>query len=289
MKNIILIFLGIFIMLSTHGQDYVPMLGETNTWYYTYYFENYETLITSTLGDTLIDGKLYKMLSGTSFLREDSIEKRIYLQFRDWEFIYFDFSLETGDTILIEDICYGPVVCSKGNYIVDSLGAINTLAGQRKTIYLSGPINNSKTEHPIWIEGIGSLSDFNNRYKSPGHETGELSCFYKDSVLIYRSNLSVIFNTCEINLSGRYNSYYNNILIYPNPFNDFLNLEGLNGYKMKVEIFDITGRPVYSDYISMGSSYTINTGRIDPGLYILRIYNSMNITDVQNRIIIKKR
>ena len=73
-----------------------------------------------------------------------------------------------------------------GNFIVDSVNYILLYDNQLyKVLYLSS-LSLQSSEHPVWIEGIGSLSLINAPGGTPNvNGVGKLSCFFKNGSLIY--------------------------------------------------------------------------------------------------------
>lgn len=66
------------------------------------------------------------------------------------------------------------------------------------------------------------------------------------------------------------NSNFDNIVIYPNPSKDFINIKGLNGEStMSYSIYDMTGRLVLQGYISQNSEISISS--LKDGIYVISI------------------
>ncbi|NNE15983.1 MAG: T9SS type A sorting domain-containing protein [Saprospiraceae bacterium] len=63
------------------------------------------------------------------------------------------------------------------------------------------------------------------------------------------------------------NPYQGNINIFPNPVNEFLNIEAEDNYE-NVQIFDMSGRLIIN---AQGNQKQLNVSNIDTGLYTLRI------------------
>ena len=61
--------------------------------------------------------------------------------------------------------------------------------------------------------------------------------------------------------------------IFPNPFHDCLNIVGINKTIKKIEIFDVMGRKVKSQFEDNISKGTIDVSNFAAGAYILRIVN----------------
>jgi hypothetical protein len=293
MKYICTLTVILISSVNLYPQEYEPMLGDSNVWYIFTMPEGYSTEIISVTVDSIIEDKHYKLLGENSFIREDTANKKVYMKYKynDLELLWFDFSLNTGDSILIKDICYGQTLCTIGYFYVDSICNINTLSGNRKSIYLTGPPNEYDIfQHPVWVEGIGSLGHIYYRYASTSLlYLGELGCFFKDGILIFESELAIEFDTCFLVSPGSVDDVKNNgITIYPNPFSDQISIEGIENDKVSIEIYDVFGREIYRDIAFSVNSHTINTAEINPGLYLICVRSMDNGGAVTSKIIIKR-
>ena len=61
--------------------------------------------------------------------------------------------------------------------------------------------------------------------------------------------------------------------IYPNPFSDQFSIDGLAGENTTINIYNLTGRKIYSAYV-VGSSTTIDLSPFNNGIYLLQLINS---------------
>ncbi|MCX7735919.1 MAG: T9SS type A sorting domain-containing protein [Candidatus Kapabacteria bacterium] len=80
------------------------------------------------------------------------------------------------------------------------------------------------------------------------------------------SNKSILLNVEEND------KFSNELKVYPNPFNDKINIELPNDDIIQFELIDIFGRRIIKSY---GTNY-LNTETISAGLYILKVQNSNN-------------
>ncbi len=67
------------------------------------------------------------------------------------------------------------------------------------------------------------------------------------------------------------------IEIYPNPFNDFIILKVGNAIIEKVEIYDLSGRLIFNKQINKASEYTLETGNIFKGNYLMKVYTNKGV------------
>jgi hypothetical protein len=105
------------------------------------------------------------------------------------------------------------------------------------------------------------------------------SCFSQDPVQ-YRF-VTVGNNCTQVNFSRTLSTEENeltDLLIYPNPTSDFIQIEGVNTLK-KVEIYSIEGKEIA---ITTAANYQIDVSTLQNGIYFLKI------TDDQNRTAIRK-
>jgi extracellular elastinolytic metalloproteinase len=77
--------------------------------------------------------------------------------------------------------------------------------------------------------------------------------------------------SCE-GLGTNENSLDNNFVIYPNPSNGNINIKSLIDFgDAKVSIFDLNGREVFTNEVSLQNTVNINAENLTTGLYILQI------------------
>jgi hypothetical protein len=77
--------------------------------------------------------------------------------------------------------------------------------------------------------------------------------------------------SCE-GLGTNENSLDNNFIIYPNPSNGNINIKSLIDFgDAKVSIYDMNGREVFTNEVSLQNTVNINAENLTTGLYILQI------------------
>jgi hypothetical protein len=176
------LFIGCtLISLNVIGQTYHPMLdsltwvtqyfnftGTWSTWYYSH-------------GDTTISGNNYKIYYNGAYLREDTINRKVYR----WsttsqvDYILYDFNLGFGDTL---QMSHGPAV-------VTGIDSLLTYSGYRTRWYLlwHDPLGNPFTQ--IVVESIGSLVDPIDNICPPNYDPQwYTSCFYHHGIKTYGSS-----------------------------------------------------------------------------------------------------
>jgi photosystem II stability/assembly factor-like uncharacterized protein len=120
----------------------------------------------------------------------------------------------------------------------------------------------STDEGVTWEHLISGMSDARIDYVTMSH-TGYLfatNTFYRFAYRSVKPVTTGIFeNPAEISLK-----------IYPNPFTDRLQIDGLTSNRATISICDIQGREVYRGNYT-GNTNTINLSNLLPGVYILNV------------------
>ena len=178
-----------------YSQNYQQMLNTHSEWHLTSCNNGCITDVYYIDGDTSFNNYNYKILNGfhyiskTFWIRENIQEQKIYMSYENpgferREVLLYDFSLELGDTITLTNPI-SPFSTNPGDFSVDSIEFILLNNNYHKKITLSS-IDNTISESPIWIEGIGSLSMINAPGGTPNiNGAGKLSCYFKNNTLIY--------------------------------------------------------------------------------------------------------
>jgi hypothetical protein len=205
------------------------------------------------------------------YLREDTIEKRIYLvELNDnayHENLLYDFNLEPGDTFKIYTFNYYLKSSLNEQLILKSIRDTSIFNRSWKIFHFN---NNAK-----WIEGIGSLYGFFHTANSPYGFV--LSCYYKDNELMYKWLEVDFFQTCciftgieEKSLPGWVKN------IYPSPFQDVLSIDFQVAVfnTIALSVHDITGKKVYyGEHEVIPGNGTIklqDLGHLPSGIYLLK-------------------
>lgn len=300
------LFIYCCITLSVFGQEYRPMLKEGARWneYYTVGDPPCNFTI-KIVGDTVLNGFVYKklvedplcglsILNDFRFLREDTIEKKIYETFGEGgdESVLYDFSLSVGDTFYYDRNRKFKIIDSITNNIQNPFfcGDIENNApdlsiDNPRVYYLNGspsPI--------IWVEGIGSLAgSFRNTTTWGGgfpfttvlcnnnNEDGELFhyIFCEEPVYCRSEGVNTISNhnvTSHLYIS-----------IFPNPATIELYIDSYLPKEYNIirfNVYDTSGRLV-QNHIYDGVN-TISVNNLLGGVYFLEI-----LTDQYQRSIHK--
>jgi hypothetical protein len=274
--------IAIFSVLGGYSQNYSPLLGQLNEWHFTSCNFGCITDVYYTDGDTVVNGKSYKILDGYHYinrnvlLREDSAQQKVFVTITSPQFIedllLYDFSLKEGDSIQMRNPLT-PFPINGGYFILDSI-RLHPLADEndyRHFYFSPTPSNATSTWNPQWIEGVGSLSMVNAPGGFPNiNEVGSLSCSFKNTELNY-SNLDSI-DICKplvLSIPEIISSLKEIQLFSQTEKNHFLltNTENVS----VVSVFGLTGKLIKTVNSNNEHQIKLDLGDLSPGVYILKI------------------
>ena len=112
-----------------------------------------------------------------------------------------------------------------------------------------------------WIDGIGSLMDFEQGLPCLFDWYAMLLCSYYDGDLIY---MNPDVDTCWVNTTAVNEIQFQTISVFPNPFDNQVTVNTDAAPISRIIISDMTGRIVY-----VGNEDKIKTDQISPGYYTL--------------------
>jgi hypothetical protein len=298
MKNILLalcaLMIGLFVYAqnNTTNNNYHPLVQEGKVWsvvfvmgdIWDYHFTTTQMVI---WGDTIINDIQYKKMYASTkkypifpqdwilnnFIREDENKKVWYKDKNSSsvEKLYYDFSLEIGDTLpdslglsMPPNYPFEPV-------IVENITSITLLNGEeRKVWHLSmmcvGLYNNIE----FWIEGIGSSLGVANPLGG-GLIGGfyRLHCVHENEELVYNANLWGA--TCYISGSIGINDYDNQINIFPNPAKDIIYIDNIDNLEISaISIVNIQGQIIRQ----FEPTTQLNISNIENGIYFIKLSSS---------------
>ena len=272
-KSVVVLFFQ-FGVTSLFAQDYVPMLGDNNKWYQTYFFESAQTNEIICKDTITINSRLYKILydhyyNSFGYIREDTAERKIYILYKNDsvsdEKVLYNFNLKVGDYV-------GSERCN----------SITTVSGycylhNESYYFTDNTIRRVFTfKNDTWIEGVGSVKYFIKDYSKSTY----LNCFYKDDKHIMFSGLFLLRDSsCNIN-QGNVNTIktQDQVEIFPNPFTKQITIKTFNERKsaFSIDITDILGKTVnlYNSSRFQGvfeQSFCIEDYSLNCGLILVRI------------------
>ena len=281
--RIFLVFFFFLAQLLLKSQDYIPLLDNQNEWQLLYcYGEDCAKDSYYTDGDTISNGKTYKILDGyhfisrTFWLRENVAEKKVYLKTSfdapDQETLLYDFSLEEGDSIqMLNPIT--PFPEDLGYFKLDSIRMKPRLENENSRFFYFSPTESNEDGFgflPIWVEGVGSLSLINAPGGNPDYYgVGQVSCFWKNSTLFYHddefeSNCQSVLNIKEIMKSKI------QFAVNQQKIGVLTSAEKVN----RLAIYDLNGKLLKTLKSNGKSRIEINLSDLMKGIYILKVEES---------------
>jgi hypothetical protein len=209
-------------------------------------------------GDTVIGSYQYKKLHNwmyPAYAREDST-KKVYFYFNNNEYLYYDFSLDSGD-VFTSDV--GGCFIYYSVYDTDTVYLLN--GEPRKRFFMN---------FDTWIDGIGSInglmSEFTLHCMSDVFPV--LLCFYENDTLKYHN---AGFDSCAFfGVHVQENIMEYGIKIYPNPSTLQVTISFSKYVSGDLQIFDLTGRVVHQQTL-LNQQSTINIQQFSKGLYFVKV------------------
>jgi hypothetical protein len=222
------------------------------------------------------DPRLNQFIPKNEFLREDTLEKKIYglSTINGEERLLYDFSLSENDTIIIDsDICNMiKIVETVDDILIDNI--------PRKRIKFNSDEENPEAEY--WIEGIGStygLVQFDKQCII--NYWYALLCVYKNDILIYENPN---YMDCYVSTVSLENIEFKQerININYNPLT--FNFEGIDTKIANFQIFAINGSLIKIIKMSGEKQVIFNEYDLAPGIYLINFSNKK--TFIRNKIVI---
>ncbi|WP_310991959.1 T9SS type A sorting domain-containing protein [Aequorivita marina] len=278
MKQKLLLISFILFGVSVMAQNYRPVLDELNEWHVTSCYFGCHTDVYFTDGDTLVNGKSYKILDGyhyisrTFLLREDIASKKVYLNLIDprynEEYLLYDFTLNEGDVFNMQNPI-SPFPEDGGPFLLDSIVAKPLVDGAnyRHFYFSPTPGNTSSTNNAVWVEGVGSLSLINAPGGKPNiNAAGHLSCFFKNTEVFY-ANLDSIDDCIPLHLQVKNNKLQDLVLSKQNNSDECVLTNAQN--VKKITVFNLSGKKLDEKINNGNTSLTFNLSGYQNGLYII--------------------
>lgn len=267
--------------MSLYGfaQPYKPLLDDFNEWHFTTCYFGCNTSVYYTDGDTVVDGISHKILDGYHYisrsflLHEDTAERKVYLTkinpTKIDQFLLYDFSMNEGDTLELFNP-NSPFMANPGTFILDSIRLHPLEDGNAYRHFYWSPAagNTSSTAHPVWVEGVGSLSLINAPAGQPDfNQAGQLNCFFKNSSAFY-VNLDSITSCQPVHVLGLTESLSTDWNIYPVPVSEVLQLSA-SFPGQQYTILNLSGSEVATG--TLDHSGVIRVESLASGSYLLKI------------------
>ena len=278
MKGILLFSVFSVFGFNLYSQAYTPLLNNLNEWHVTSCFSGCLTDVYYTDGDTVVDGKNYKILDGFHYisrsflLREEQNNKKVFLNKvnagQNEEFLLYDFSLNEGETFNMQNP-YSPFPKDGGAFILDSIVEKPLANGNeyRHFYFSPAPGNTISTKNAVWIEGVGSLSIINAPGGNPDiNGGGQLSCFFKNTEVFY-ANLDSIEDCIPLHL-GIEKYHLDNVVISKGNNSGICVVSNAGNVK-SISVFNLTGNKLETILNNGQNTLSIDLSSYQNGIYIL--------------------
>lgn len=275
MKNLLLLFFLLPVQVSS--QNFFPD-GEAE-WYINRWIscEDCSELLykAKMSGDTTIGDHSYKILyeapiyngntmstwnRDTAFVRTDEHLVFVYNPITEEEELLYDFSLEPGD------------VFDTWNYVFE-VDYIQMEDGSFRKRWHMATLDSSPDL--VWIEGIGNIYSIVNSTQFQDGLWVRLACFKNENTIIYSNPMELAYNAGDFGCDGIVSTtelvyQASSVKIFPNPANQFLNIE-YDGKIKSIEVIDLSGKIIYKTSVNNSALLKINTAFWENGLYLISI------------------
>lgn len=215
---------------------------EGYTWHKVHFPKHFNLL---DLREVLDSGRVYGRLANYDTVNLD-----------ENEYLLFDMSLNQGDTFkfLLDyefiDIPVDTVYYENGRKIID----------------FYWPIGFDSVQTALkFIEGIGPSNSLDELMTHDGYPSNTTLCSYKDGQMVYNSGL--LGGRCTLEWVGIEEMLHQEFKVWPNPVDDFLQLEIPEGKNVNARIFDVTGKVVFQ---LINPKNEINVTKLIPGMYFIK-------------------
>ncbi|MBM3404494.1 MAG: T9SS type A sorting domain-containing protein [Bacteroidetes bacterium] len=286
MKSLLYVLLLSF-SLPSFSQTYHPLVKEGSVWstLHRIFMWDFWTDYTKFEGDSILDGKHYLKVWKTTdeyqsgweyseLIREDT-NGNVYINWGIGDDLIYSFGASIGDTLFLHG--------SYEYYILDSIGTIELLNGEMRSIYFLS--HEAGWCQETWIEGIGSnYGVLNGGFCGMTGDNPELLCFTEDEVLKYKNPS---WNTCYYWTGTPELELNRNILISPNPTTGSISIRSSCFQKnpILIEITDPSGKLIYRTEMIIPDNEIILPEHIMNGLYFIKIVPRHSVPVVKGLIL----
>lgn len=243
--------------------------------------------------DTVFCGKAYSktvlsgyLTTGVGFVRSDSIRSycRASTNCLDKEYLMYDYSMNPGDSIYAGLSLMPPfAMTDTTKFVLTSIDTVNFLGKNRRVFHmLFNPNGTGVPNRPMnWIEGIGSTTHpFHSMVcLQDGCETSfRLLCYDSSSVQLYQDT---VYNTCDSTFYAGLYDYNNpniNLIIFPIPATDKIEVCIQKSDLRSLEIFNVQGQKIKSIINNKPQTKNeIDISELVNGVYIIEVNTENNI------------
>jgi hypothetical protein len=292
MKKLLLISIFTMMLVTMFGQPniYHPFPDSNSMWsdrvYAPFCNNTYECSINqyTIVGDTLINGKVYKKLTQSGYIisqnyqytfytgyagayRQEINQKKVYFfppyGYPQVDTLLYDFNLNVGDPLPLtyiypEDFC---------NSIVDTIDSVAVGNSYRKRFHIS---TQGTSPQQVWlIEGIGCTNGLFSGFCVGWEGWQYLTCFIQNDTISYptppNSDCSLI---TSIPISKKQT---NSFSIFPNPVKDKFTIEFSKTLgNVELTIINVIGQEFINQRITENKTQ-IDVRNLPSGVFIVRL------------------
>ena len=306
MKHKILLTLLFAVLVQfCFGQNQNEWAPEGATWHYSYNnFSITGYIEIKYIGDSLIDGKVCKVLEkklysydyvttisdtinlGLELTYSDS--NKVYYYRFDQFFVLYNFNAQPGDWWEIAGWSIPGSCDSIGKIEVDSIGTIVINSDTLKYLKISRKDSSDWQLGSIIVEKIGCIDHY--MFPEPfmcaldmDEGGGPFRCYFDNTFGLYQSGIA---SACDYITSIDYLDYpNNNLIIYPNPVKNILNInwDDKINRQLNIKIFNLTGQLVLETNIEKDNkNQYIDLSTLPSNIYLIKL------TDIHGNYWIKK-
>ncbi|MCC7027977.1 MAG: T9SS type A sorting domain-containing protein [Saprospiraceae bacterium] len=214
-------------------------------------------------------------------LREDTSTRKVYRIIDGEDHLLYDFSLQVGDSILLDNGKY---------YKVSSITNINVIGGTRRRFNLIHYTGNVAGYSEAWIEGVGSykhpLAPFYALGSDPEYR---ISCSAQNGINIYNwgiergtssSNCSMLLNQNNLN------DLEQDLTFSPNPFKtELLITTTVNFESTTLKLFNSFGQLVKEINNINGQKIIIKRENLKSGIYLCQLIQNGKLISIKKIMI----
>ena len=281
MKKIILL-LSVLVSLYANSQPYQSLFSDT-TYQWNIVREGVCDAVCTgeykLVGTDIFDTTEYHVLSSQGlfstwniYVREDTLTGQVWAfdyDITQTEHLVMDLSLGMGDTFILYSTS-----SVEYDLIVDSVYYENSKKHIRLTadIGFCGEIVDTLT----FIEGSGTSAglDYQMNSNYPQGIRDFLVCHYQDTTEVYHN--SYYPNECFICYVGIDEYPKEQVLMFPNPANDNVNISLADEQPFDILITDVLGKSIIQEY-HVTSSYTADVSTLPIGIYLVILTDSKGL------------
>ena len=219
-------------------------------------------------------------------IREDTVARKVYASFYPnlgSDTLLYDFSLHVGDTLQASYLNSD----TNKNY-VKAIDSVFIGSQYRKQIIITN-VKDSNYWKDYIIEGMGSVQGlFTQFVYQPEGSYHSLNCYSVNDTTLYPS----LGGSCQKYIVSVPNivKLENSISVYPNPSSGNYKFQITNYamQKVNIEVFNVLGEKVYSQFTTQSSPLTIDLSSNPNGIYLYRITDANSNLIGTGKLMIQK-